>query len=183
MYTKFLLTYTAVYRGNGKVLSLGITALQPQSHFHLGMPYSTDSIWCLPSGKGLQRDWTGLVAARWQRCWGSHCFAGWKDGRCDQSRWKLPLGEPASWYIHTTSASTWVTFDICFGNYDDNKGSCASAITTSAVSSPCTRLHGVTFQTVIIIFQYISNKMQRYMVYLYLETALHISGGTSTQNM
>jgi hypothetical protein len=26
----------------------------------------------------------------------------------------------------------------------------------------------------------ISNKMQRYTVYLYLETALHVSGGTST---
>jgi hypothetical protein len=25
-----------------------------------------------------------------------------------------------------------------------------------------------------------SNKMQRYTVYLYLETALHVSGGTST---
>jgi uncharacterized membrane protein YjgN (DUF898 family) len=30
------------------------------------------------------------------------------------------------------------------------------------------------------IFQYISNKMQRYTVYLYLETTLHISGGTFT---
>jgi hypothetical protein len=30
------------------------------------------------------------------------------------------------------------------------------------------------------IFQYISNKMQRHTVYLYLETALHVSGGTST---
>jgi len=29
----------------------------------------------------------------------------------------------------------------------------------------------------INIFQYISNKMQRYTVYLYLETALHVSGG------
>jgi hypothetical protein len=29
----------------------------------------------------------------------------------------------------------------------------------------------------------ISNKMQRYTVYLYLETALHVLGGTSTQNM
>jgi len=29
-------------------------------------------------------------------------------------------------------------------------------------------------------FQYISNKMQRYTVYLYLKTALHVSGGTST---
>jgi hypothetical protein len=28
----------------------------------------------------------------------------------------------------------------------------------------------------------ISNKMQRYAVYLYLETALHISGGTSTHH-
>jgi len=38
VYTKFLLTYTAIYRGNRKVLPLGITALQPQSHFHLGTP-------------------------------------------------------------------------------------------------------------------------------------------------
>jgi hypothetical protein len=28
----------------------------------------------------------------------------------------------------------------------------------------------------------ISSKMQRYTVYLYLETALHISGGTSTHH-
>jgi hypothetical protein len=28
----------------------------------------------------------------------------------------------------------------------------------------------------------ISNKMQRYTVYLYLETALHLSGGTSTHH-
>jgi hypothetical protein len=27
-----------------------------------------------------------------------------------------------------------------------------------------------------------SNKMQRYTVYLYLETALHVSGGTSIHN-
>ena len=32
------------------------------------------------------------------------------------------------------------------------------------------------------IFQYISKKMQRYKVYLYLETALHVSGGTSTHH-
>jgi hypothetical protein len=34
---------------------------------------------------------------------------------------------------------------------------------------------------IVNIFQCtcISNKMQRYTVYLYLETALHISGGTS----
>jgi len=38
-YTKFLLTYTAIYRRNRKVLPLGITALQPQSHFQLGIPY------------------------------------------------------------------------------------------------------------------------------------------------
>jgi len=33
---------------------------------------------------------------------------------------------------------------------------------------------------IVSIFQYISNKMQRYTVYLYLKTALHVSGGTST---
>ena len=35
---------------------------------------------------------------------------------------------------------------------------------------------------IVSIFQYIFNKMQRYIVYLYLETALHISGGTSTHH-
>jgi hypothetical protein len=35
---------------------------------------------------------------------------------------------------------------------------------------------------IVSIFRYISNKMQRYTVYLYLETALHVSGGTSTHH-
>jgi hypothetical protein len=35
---------------------------------------------------------------------------------------------------------------------------------------------------IVSIFQYISNKMQRYIVYLYLETALHVSGVTSTHH-
>jgi hypothetical protein len=35
---------------------------------------------------------------------------------------------------------------------------------------------------IVSIFQYISNKMQRYTVYLYLETALQVSGGTSTHH-
>jgi hypothetical protein len=37
---------------------------------------------------------------------------------------------------------------------------------------------------IVSIFQYtyISNNMQRYTVYLYLETALHVSGGTSTKH-
>ena len=34
----------------------------------------------------------------------------------------------------------------------------------------------------ISVFQYIFNKMQRYTVYLYLETALHVSDGTSTHH-
>ena len=32
------------------------------------------------------------------------------------------------------------------------------------------------------IFQYMSNKMQLHTVYLYLETAVHVSGGTSTHH-
>jgi hypothetical protein len=35
---------------------------------------------------------------------------------------------------------------------------------------------------IVSVFQYISNKMQRYIVYLYLETALHVSGGTFTHH-
>jgi hypothetical protein len=35
---------------------------------------------------------------------------------------------------------------------------------------------------ILSIFQYISNKMQRYTVYLYLETDLHVSGGIFTHH-
>jgi hypothetical protein len=35
---------------------------------------------------------------------------------------------------------------------------------------------------IVSIFQYISNRIQRYTVYLYLETSLHVSGGTSTHH-
>jgi hypothetical protein len=35
---------------------------------------------------------------------------------------------------------------------------------------------------IVSIFQYISNKMQRYIVYLYLETTLHVSVGSSTHH-
>jgi hypothetical protein len=34
----------------------------------------------------------------------------------------------------------------------------------------------------VSIFQYISNKMQRYAVYLYLATTLYVSGGTFTHH-
>jgi len=35
---------------------------------------------------------------------------------------------------------------------------------------------------IVSIFQYISNKIQHYTVYLYLGTPLHVSGGTSTHH-
>jgi hypothetical protein len=35
---------------------------------------------------------------------------------------------------------------------------------------------------IVSIFPYISNKMQRYTVYLYFETTLHVSGDTSTHH-
>jgi len=35
---------------------------------------------------------------------------------------------------------------------------------------------------ILSIFQYIFKKMQRYTVYLYLETALRVSGGTSSHH-
>jgi hypothetical protein len=41
-------------------------------------------------------------------------------------------------------------------------------------------LGDLTFMSPCIVS--ISNKMQRYTVYLYLETALHVSGGTSTHH-
>jgi hypothetical protein len=46
-------------------------------------------------------------------------------------------------------------------------------------------LEDLTFMDpcILSIFQYISNKIQRYTVYIYLETALHVSGGTSTHHL
>jgi hypothetical protein len=35
---------------------------------------------------------------------------------------------------------------------------------------------------IVSIFQYICNKMQRYTAYVYLESALHVSSGTSTHH-
>jgi hypothetical protein len=35
---------------------------------------------------------------------------------------------------------------------------------------------------IVSIFQYIFNKIKRYTVYLYLETALHVLGGNSTHH-
>jgi hypothetical protein len=35
---------------------------------------------------------------------------------------------------------------------------------------------------IVSIFQYIFNKMQRYTLYLYLETDLHVSGGIYTHH-
>jgi hypothetical protein len=45
-------------------------------------------------------------------------------------------------------------------------------------------LRDLTFMgtCIVSIFQYISNKMKRYTIYLCLETALHVLGGTSTHH-
>jgi len=49
---------------------------------------------------------------------------------------------------------------------------------------PETYVRNLTFRgtRIVSIFQYISNKMQRYTVYLSLETALRVSGRTSTHH-
>jgi hypothetical protein len=43
-------------------------------------------------------------------------------------------------------------------------------------------LYGWAVYSHYFIFYYISNKMQLYTVYLYMETALHVLGGTSTHH-
>ena len=52
--------------------------------------------------------------------------------------------------------------------YDKNKGN----LFFLKFMSPC----------IVNIFQYTANKMQVYTVYLYLETALHVSGHSSTHH-
>jgi hypothetical protein len=62
-----------------------------------------------------------------------------------------------------------------------NVSSCWSTKNHSRLNGPTVNL---TFMGPCIanVFQYISNKMQLYTVYLYLETALHVSGVTSTHH-
>jgi hypothetical protein len=55
--------------------------------------------------------------------------------------------------------------------------SCPESSITNCQSTP----HNIAKEQ-RFIFEYISNKMQRYTVYLYLETALRVLGGTSTHN-
>jgi len=63
------------------------------------------------------------------------------------------------------------------------KGSKASWFShASLLFSPDFQFMNVTFRLADIIVQNISNKMQIYTVYLYLETALHVSGVTSTHH-
>ena len=102
VYIKFLLTYTAIYRRNRKVLLLGITALQPQSHFHLGTPYR--SVICRSVG----------LATQWLVCDGCHllkvlwcvkrvvdsrllevlwCCCGWREAQaCGVTMWQWQWG-------------------------------------------------------------------------------------------
>ena len=72
VYTKFLLPYIAMCRRNRKVLPLGITALQPQSLFHLGTPYTCNCI-SLHIQNGIwQRnlcDMVGWIFVRCCCCW------------------------------------------------------------------------------------------------------------------
>jgi hypothetical protein len=75
---------------------------------------------------------------------------------------------------HTNSTEKYVTF--------------ASINPLNAESNPISHLlillGDLTFMgpCIVSIFQYISNNMQRYTIYLYLETALHVSGGTFTHH-
>jgi hypothetical protein len=63
------------------------------------------------------------------------------------------------------------------------RGMCLPPI-VSDVTRKLTHLNLMFMDPCIVnIFQYISNKMQLCTVYLYLETALYVSGGTSTHHL
>jgi hypothetical protein len=76
VYTKFLLTYTAIYRGNRKVLPLGITTFQPQSHFHLGTPYILEM-----QHKGVDIKYTCLETNKESVDIAYTCVEIWAEGR------------------------------------------------------------------------------------------------------
>jgi hypothetical protein len=79
---------------------------------------------------------------------------------------------------------------LCISKGYDGKEICAVFNPLNAELNPICQslilLGDLTFMVlcVVSIFQYTrkSNKMQRYTVYLYLETALHVSGSTSTHH-
>jgi hypothetical protein len=91
-------------------------------------------------------------------------------------------------------------FSFCTQQWAGQRNSCASIILyckdlyhtdLSPLMSPLyfspaknILLQYLTFMGPCIanIFQYISNKIQLYTLYLYLESALHVSGVTSTQH-
>jgi hypothetical protein len=93
VYTKFLLTYSAIYRRNGKVLPLGVKALQPQSHFHLGTPNSISGSNIAPVRTSWWKTWNitwfiiSLSASGGRAVWwvGLRLLHWWDRGL--ESRW------------------------------------------------------------------------------------------------
>jgi len=107
VYTKFLLTYTAIYRRNRKVLPLGITALQPQSHFHLGMSY-------IPLLSACNIAYVHCISRKFLYSTKFVCFAGFCNTvhfKCDEVRGgKLWWGAKQQTELWPTQMPKWLWY-------------------------------------------------------------------------
>jgi hypothetical protein len=97
-------------------------------------------------------------------------------------RWVLSIGNSNIFFTRLTIRSWFCIWILC-SRYSVIKRLNAEL---NPICHLLVLLGDLTFmgKCIVIIFKYtrISNKMQRYTVYLYLETAVHVSGGTSTHN-
>jgi hypothetical protein len=112
-----------------------------------------------------------------------YCAVRWT--RADVKRWRMPV----EWRNHDigyyfTSVNTSLENPLCIHRNMRREFLALNSL-NAELNSICHLLVLLGNLTsigpcIVNIFQYISNKMQRYTLYLYLETALHVSGGTST---
>ena len=119
----------------------------------------------------LKLPWYSLHTASWQGSRAHHKAAAiqyLENGVAHPS-------EPAPVWKDTVTSLTRVTETV----------QCAPPSVSLQLLSTTTQkstFFNVLRSSIVSIFQYISNKMQRYTVYWYLETALHVLGGISTHH-
>jgi hypothetical protein len=84
----------------------------------------------------------------------------------------------------TRSSETLVYFARMHGVMSQRAAIFMATLVVDYISQKRIVSHFLMFMGLCIayIFRYMSNKMQLYAVYLYLETALHVSGVTSTHH-
>jgi len=143
-----------------------------QSLYRLRYPAHSDS------QNGLQKRNLATHCAYWSFCWTVHFY---RFSRCDfmtvcTHDFDIPFlcDNPLNVSIHTL-----LIVIECLIMFMLNEHAVFDVALSLTRNHSCWKLFSCRMIG-FCLFQSISNKMQRYTVYLYLETALHVSGGTVT---